>query len=197
MTAVAVSYRQRLLDGLAASINERGYRDTTVADIVRHAQTSRRSFYAEFSSRDDCFVGLLEVMNARMQAAIEAAVAPSADWRVQVRQAVTAYVDTVASQPAITVSWIRELPALGDAGQVLQRDAMTSFTSMLLRLVDNDAFRSAGTRKLTPGLALLLLGGLREVTASIVEAGGDIHDLTELGVEAATALLEPPGAGRE
>jgi AcrR family transcriptional regulator len=195
VTAVAVSYRQRLLDGLAASINERGYRDTTVADIVRHAQTSRRSFYAEFSSRDDCFVGLLEVMNARMQAAIEASVTPSADWRVQVRQAVTAYVDTVASQPAITVSWIRELPALGDAGRVLQREAMTSFTSMLLRLVDNDAFRSAGTRKLTPGLALLLLGGLREVTASIVETGGDIHDLTELGVEAATALLEPPKSG--
>jgi len=195
VTAVAVSYRQRLLDGLAASINERGYRDTTVADIVRHAQTSRRSFYAEFSSRDDCFVGLLEVMNARMQAAIEASVTPSADWRVQVRQAVTAYVDTVASQPAITVSWIRELPALGDAGRVLQREAMTSFTSMLLRLVDNDAFRSAGTRKLTPGLALLLLGGLREVTASIVETGGDIRDLTELGVEAATALLEPPKSG--
>jgi AcrR family transcriptional regulator len=33
-------FRRRLLDGLAASIEERGYRDTTVADIVRHARTS-------------------------------------------------------------------------------------------------------------------------------------------------------------
>lgn len=33
-------FRDRLLDGMAASIIERGFRDTTVADIVRHARTS-------------------------------------------------------------------------------------------------------------------------------------------------------------
>jgi AcrR family transcriptional regulator len=192
MTAVAVSYRQRLLDGLTESIKERGFRETTVADIVRHAQTSRRSFYAEFASREDCFIGLLEVMNGRMQAAIVAAVVPDAPWQVQVREAVTAYVETVASEPAITLSWIRELPALGDAGRETQRRAMDSFTAMLLQLVDNPGFLAAGTRTLTPALALLLLGGLREVTASIVEHGGDIRDLTEVGVEAATALLAPP-----
>ncbi|MDT5056873.1 MAG: hypothetical protein QOF66_5239, partial [Mycobacterium sp.] len=38
--ADADRFRDRLLDGLAASIGERGYRDTTVADIVRHAHTS-------------------------------------------------------------------------------------------------------------------------------------------------------------
>ncbi len=192
MTAAVATHRQRLLDGLAESIKQRGYRETTVADIVRHAQTSRRTFYAEFTGRDDCFVGLLAAMNERMRSAIEASVDSRAPWRDQVRQAVSAYVETVASDPAITLSWIRELPALGDVGHQLQRHAMTSFTEMLLRLVDNDAFRSAGTRHLTPALALLLLGGLREVTASIVEAGDDIHDLTEVGVEAATALLTPP-----
>jgi AcrR family transcriptional regulator len=37
-------FRLRLLDGLAASIRERGYRATTVADIVRHARTSKTSW---------------------------------------------------------------------------------------------------------------------------------------------------------
>ena len=31
------AFRRRLLDGLAATIEERGYRESTVADIVRHA----------------------------------------------------------------------------------------------------------------------------------------------------------------
>ena len=75
-----------------------------------------------------------------MQAAIVAAVVPDAPWQVQVRQAVTAYVETVASEPAITLSWIRELPALGDAGRETQRRAMDSFTAMLLQLVDNPVF---------------------------------------------------------
>ena len=34
--------RDRLIDAMAASIEEKGYRDTTVADVVRLARTSRR-----------------------------------------------------------------------------------------------------------------------------------------------------------
>ena len=55
MTAVpGDSVTDRLLDGLAASVRERGYRDTTVADIVRHARTSKRTFYEQFDSKDRC-----------------------------------------------------------------------------------------------------------------------------------------------
>jgi AcrR family transcriptional regulator len=39
----APAFRGRLLDGLADSITERGYRTTTVADVVRHAKTSKRT----------------------------------------------------------------------------------------------------------------------------------------------------------
>ena len=50
--APAQPFRRRLLDGLAASIEERGYRETTVADIVRHARTSKRTFYDHFPTKD-------------------------------------------------------------------------------------------------------------------------------------------------
>jgi AcrR family transcriptional regulator len=40
---VLLTVAERLLDGLVSSIGERGYRDTTVADIVRHARTSKRT----------------------------------------------------------------------------------------------------------------------------------------------------------
>ena len=49
-------FRLRLLEGLAASIGERGYRATTVADIVRHARTSKRTFYDQFASKEQCFL---------------------------------------------------------------------------------------------------------------------------------------------
>jgi AcrR family transcriptional regulator len=50
------AFRDRLLDGLTASIGERGYRDTTVADIVRHARTSKRTFYEQFASKEECLI---------------------------------------------------------------------------------------------------------------------------------------------
>ncbi|MBF6248423.1 TetR family transcriptional regulator, partial [Nocardia elegans] len=43
--AAESGFRRRLLDGMAAAVRERGYRDATVADVVRHARTSRRTFY--------------------------------------------------------------------------------------------------------------------------------------------------------
>jgi AcrR family transcriptional regulator len=43
-------FRGRLLEGMAAAIRETGYRDATVADVVRHARTSRRTFYEHFPS---------------------------------------------------------------------------------------------------------------------------------------------------
>ena len=185
-------FRQRLIEGLAVSIRERGYRETTVADIVRRARTSRRTFYAEFPSKDECYIALLYATNEQIKRHIEASVDQAAPWRRQVRQAVEAYVDAVASQPEITVSWIRELPALGTLARTMQREAMDSLTELLLRLADNEVFHRAGAGPFTRPAALLLLGGIRELTATIVEDGGDVRDLTEVATAVATAILAPP-----
>jgi AcrR family transcriptional regulator len=190
-TGGASPFRVRLIEGLAASIRERGYRESTVADIVRHARTSRRTFYAEFSSKDECYLALLYTTNAKMRDRIESSVQSTAPWKHQVRQAVDAYIEAVVSEPAIMLSWIRELPALGTLARTVQREAMNSMTEMLLRLTDNEVFREAGTGPLSRPLALLLVGGIRELTATIVEDGGDIRDLTEVATEAATAILAP------
>ncbi len=40
-------------------------------------------------------------------------------------------------------------------------------------------------------MAIILLGGLRELTALIVEDGGDIHDIYGPAVAASTAILRP------
>ncbi|HEV2638702.1 MAG TPA: TetR/AcrR family transcriptional regulator [Actinocrinis sp.] len=185
------AFRLRLIEGLAVSIRERGYRDTTVADIVRHAHTSRRTFYAEFPSKDECYVALLYSTNQQIRQRIESSVDQGAPWRRQVRQAVQAYVDSVASEPEITLSWIRELPALGTLARTIQREAMDSLTELLLRLTDTEAFHRAGAGPFTRPAALLLLGGIRELTATIVEDGGDVRDLTEVATNAATAMLAP------
>ena len=71
-------FRQRLLDGLAAATTERGYRASTVADIVRHARTSKRTFYDHFPSKEQCFLELLHADGERMAEKIRSAVDPNA-----------------------------------------------------------------------------------------------------------------------
>jgi AcrR family transcriptional regulator len=186
-------FRSRLLDGLAASINERGYRDTTVADIVRHARTSKRTFYEQFASKEECLIELLRKNNEDLIASIRAAVDPKADWRDQIAQAAGAYVDHIASRPAITLSWIREAPALGAVARPLHRLAMEQLTDMLVDLTDSPGFRRANLSPISRPLALILLGGLRELTALFVEDGGDVQGIIEPAITAANAILGPSG----
>jgi AcrR family transcriptional regulator len=184
-------FRQRLLDGLAASITEKGYRDTTVADIVRRARTSRRTFYEHFSSKETCFVALLTCANTEMIRQISTTVDQSAIWADQVRQAVEAWIAGVESEPAIMVSWIRDMPSLGDAARRLQRDMMEAFIIMIQTLCDTDEWRASGAGPVSRPLAIMLLGGLRELTAATVEDGGRVGDVTEVAVQASIALLGP------
>jgi AcrR family transcriptional regulator len=185
------AFRDRVLDGLGASIGERGYRDTTVADIVRHARTSKRTFYEQFASKEECLIELLRRNNENLIATIQAAVDPEADWHRQIRQAAEAYVGHIGSRPAITLSWIREAPALGVAAQPLNRLAMEALTDMLVNLTDSPGFRRADLPPISRPLALILLGGLRELTALFVEDGRDVQGIVAPAIEAATAILGP------
>jgi AcrR family transcriptional regulator len=190
MTAPALtSVAERLLDGLASSISERGYRETTVADIVRHARTSKRTFYEQFAGKEECLVELLRRNNADLIAGIQATVDADADWQLQIRQAVSAYVNHIQARPAVTLSWIREAPALGAVAHPLHRLAMHNLTDMLVTLTESPGFRRAELAPISPPMALILLGGLRELTALLVEDGGDVLDIVEPAVAAATAML--------
>ncbi|AFM19745.1 transcriptional regulator [Mycolicibacterium chubuense NBB4] len=188
-TTVPAPVADRLLDGLASSIGERGYRDTTVADVVRHARTSKRTFYQQFAGKDECLIELLRRNNADLIAAIAAAVDPDADWQAQIRQAVDAYIEHIDSRAAITLCWIREAPALGAVARPLHRQVMAELTELLVTLTGSAGFRRAGLAPVTPPLALILLGGLRELTALFVEDGRDVQGLAEPAVTAATALV--------
>jgi AcrR family transcriptional regulator len=194
-------FRQRLFDGLAAAIGERGYRASTVADIVRHARTSKRTFYDQFASKEQCFLELLRANNDRLRDDIGSAVDREADWRDQVGQAVQAYVANIEAHPAITLSWIRELPSLGAVGRPVQRDGVRQLTTLLVDLSGGPGFRRAGLRPLTPSLAVILLGGLRELTALVVEDGDDVGAIIDPAVEASVALLgarcRPPAAAAD
>jgi AcrR family transcriptional regulator len=190
-TADTRRFRQRLLDGLAASITANGFRETTVADIVRRARTSRRTFYEHFSGKEECFVALLADANRDMIRRISAAVDPRLPWASQVRQAIEAWIACAESEPAITLSWIRDVPALGAPARELQREAMEGFIAMTQRLSDTGEFRAAGISPPSRPLAIMLLGGLRELIATTVEDGGRAVDVTEVAVRASIALLGP------
>jgi AcrR family transcriptional regulator len=185
------NFRQRLLDALEEGIAEDGYPRTTVADIVRRARTSRRTFYEHFDSREACFVALLTEANAEQVRQISSAVDANAPWKSQVRQAIEAWISSGESRSSLMLSWIRDVPSLGHAARGLQRDAMENFVEMVRALADTGEFRAAGVGPFSRQRIIMLLGGLQELTAITVEEGGRISDVTDEAVDASIALLSP------
>lgn len=54
--------RERLVTGLAHCIEEKGYRATTVADVVADAHVARNTFYDNYASKEECARGLLKLV---------------------------------------------------------------------------------------------------------------------------------------
>ena len=138
-----------------------------------------------------CFLELVRAEIERTAEDIRAAVDPEADWHQQIRQAVEGYVGSIESRPAMTLAWIRELPSLGDIARPVQRHSLRSLTSLLIDLTSSPGVRRANLPPLTPPLAVILVGGLRELTALAVEDGRPVREIVGPAIDASIALLGP------
>jgi AcrR family transcriptional regulator len=176
---------------MSESVKEKGYRETTVADVVRIARTSRRSFYEHFDDRDACYLALFDAVNDAIMAEVAAAVNPEQPWEAQVDQALGAYLERVAAYPALSQSFVRELPALGGRGSDRQIAVIERFAEQLVGLVE------LGRREqpeievgpLTTEMAIMIVGGLRELTVISIQQGRDVRELRAVAGDLVKAIL--------
>jgi AcrR family transcriptional regulator len=184
-------HRERLIAAMAASIEEKGYRDTTVADVVRIARTSRRNFYEQFADREACFLALFDATNDAMMQQISSAVHPDQPLDQQVDSAVDAYIANVMAQPALYRSFVRELPGLGQTGADRGLATLERFGEMLVGFVESGrrAQPELHLRPLTMDTAIIIVGGLRELLVIALQRGRDMSELRTSAGETIKAIL--------
>ena len=186
-----VGHRERLIAAMATAIEQQGYRDTTVADVVRIARTSRRNFYEHFEDRDACFLALFDATNDAMMREISAAVHPDRPLEEQVDAAVDAYIENVTQQPALYASFVRELPGLGQAGADRGLATIERFAAMMVALVESGRAvqPDMGARPLPMDTAIIIAGGLRELLVIALSRGRDMRELRASAVATVKAIL--------
>jgi AcrR family transcriptional regulator len=180
---------------MASSIEEKGYRDTTVADVVRIARTSRRNFYEHFGDREACFLALFDATNDELMSQVVSAVDADETLDEQVEKAVDAYIDDVTRQPALYSSFVRELPGLGQAGADRALDTLERFAQMLIGLVDSGIREhpELAARPITMDTAIIIVGGLRELIVISVQRGRDLREMRTSAVQTVKAILTGTG----
>jgi AcrR family transcriptional regulator len=183
--------RQRLLEALADAIRERGLRGTQIADIVRRARTSRRTFYECFDDKESCFVELVREATTQMIATIEQSVDVTAPWDVQIDRAIDIYIQALAEDPAMTATISRELPALGLRGAAVQREVIERYADFMVRMLGSEPVQAAGVRQPSRETAVMLLGGVNELVIHAVDHGAPLSTVADVAKDVIKAVLDP------
>ncbi len=173
--AVLEAQHERLLEGLAASIREKGLAQTQVTDIVRHARASRRTFYKHFPDKDSCFVELTEMVSALLLERVDAAIDREAPLPTQIDQAIDTYVDILLDEPGLTATFAS--PSLGERIVRAQREGAERYAQLLVSVVADDARRDPGLEPITFQRAYLLVSGAQQSIIRAVERGEDLAAL--------------------
>lgn len=127
-------HRQRILAGAAAAIAERGYRQVTVAHIVKSAAVGRARFYNTFSSKEDCFLALYDATTAAALAAAEAACAEvDGDFPARLEASLRGLLSYLEAEPAAARACIVEGPEAGAALNERFEGVIHDFAALLRR----------------------------------------------------------------
>ncbi|CAN7251314.1 TetR/AcrR family transcriptional regulator [Variovorax paradoxus] len=154
----------RLLEGMARAVATKGYADTTIADIVREAAVSRRTFYEHFTTKSECLIALYEAASKLALRAVSEAFDPAQPWHAQVERAITAYFDYLAQDPALLRTLFVEILGLGMPGLAARRRVNGEIAGFIQAAINNGP-----AAHLTSEMAMTVVGGINELVLQAIE----------------------------
>jgi AcrR family transcriptional regulator len=181
LPAAPASFRDRLLVGMADAIREHGgLRPVTVAEVVRHARTSRRTFYQHFDDRDACFLALFDLVSAALLGTIADAATGEGPFGDRVDRALAAYLGSLAAEPVLSRVCIQETPAIGPEGMARVQAMNERWAHQIMRLVEEARHHDAALRPLPLEVATIITGGFRDLVITALDQGRDVTELQDV-----------------
>ena len=162
----------RLMEGLAASIREKGLAGTQVSDIVGHAHASRRTFYNHFEDKEACFVELMTTLADAFLAEVDRAIDRAAPLATQIEQAIDTYLGLVTGDPALMSTFAS--PALGERTVLAQRDGFERYAELIVAVVEGDSARDPRVAPISIERAYMLVSGLHQTLVRALVRGEDL-----------------------
>jgi AcrR family transcriptional regulator len=124
---VSARQHERLLRAMGRCVSEQGYAETTIADVVRYARTSRSVFYKHFADKQECFLETYRQMTGvRIEASLAAA-AEVADWEAKLDVGIAAYMRWMAEHPEVAITTVVEVHCAGPRAQEARSRAISDW----------------------------------------------------------------------
>lgn len=151
--------RERLYAAMVASTAEKGYQETTVADLLRISGVSRSTFYLQFKDKQACFRAAIERLLSDALQLVRNRYALDISWEEKAKAPLESFIWLASVQPAAARMCLVESYAAGAAGLEPLRRA----TGELAELAGMAFDRMPGREGLPPELAVAIGGGFHRV----------------------------------
>ena len=169
----------RLIEGLLAAIEERGYAATTIADIVAHARVSKRTFYEHFTDKDALFLAAYAAASEDTMRVIAEAAINATSWEDRVKASVRAYLDYLEEKRALTRTFLLEIHAAGAHTLKMCSKIHEQFAEMLQALVEAARVEGADVKPLSAHMAAAIVGGINELVLVALEKKQKLASLAD------------------
>jgi AcrR family transcriptional regulator len=123
--------RERLIAAMAEVCGERGYAESSVAEIAKRAGVSTASFYRQFKDRRECMLASFEELFGRLLEGIERACEGESGQGDKARAAARAAAELLAGDPPTARLLSVEVVACGEQGVRAQQEAIERLAALL------------------------------------------------------------------
>jgi AcrR family transcriptional regulator len=160
-----------MLLAMAESVAEKGYAQTSVADVLKRSRVSRETFYQHFSGKQDCFLTVLDRSSLVLERFFEEELSRDEGAWSCFDHALEIYLGTLAAEPTFARVFFLESYAAGPEAQRKRFAVQERFVQSLL---DNFADDPAWKRLPDPGFAArMMVGAVSQLVASELVHGRD------------------------
>jgi AcrR family transcriptional regulator len=165
--------RDRLKAAMVKLVNEKGYPDVSLTQIVKTAGIARQTFYDHFTDKEDLVLAVFdEAIEETVRQMTEAAQAQEGLWEEKVRAGVVAFLERVAGAPELARFCLIESQSAGQTALEHYDVALKRFGSLFRvgrRRIPRDGEPPAAMEEIIAGGVIwmvtkrLMLGGIETV----------------------------------
>jgi AcrR family transcriptional regulator len=123
--------RERLIAAMAEVCGERGYGESSVAEVAKRAGVSTASFYRQFKDRRECMLASFEELSGRLVEALEGSCVGEEEPRARARVGVGAAASLLAGDLPTARLLSVEILAVGPEGVLAQHKAIDRLADLL------------------------------------------------------------------
>jgi AcrR family transcriptional regulator len=188
--AVELNQRERLYGATVAVVANKGYAESSVAEIIAIAGVSRTTFYKYFADKQSCLLATLEVIVAGVVAVTASRLRGEDSWDKRAERGMRGFVELLVTQPDAARICVVEPYAAGPEAVAVVDGAVAEFTEMMTGVFEE----LPEQRGMPKEIVAAMIGGIRKVLHTRLHRRdeGELLEMVPQLVELGLTYRPPP-----